>query len=65
MIADALDTSYTDRDGANGVVYAYSVTAQDAAGNVSPGSNAVMAGKAKAKGKHGGTGGGNGKGRNK
>jgi hypothetical protein len=48
-IADTLDTSYSDRDGADGVVYEYSVAAYDTVGNVSPRSNPVMAGKAKIK----------------
>jgi hypothetical protein len=65
MIASTPDTGYTDRDGASGVVYAYSVAATDAAANVSPASNEVTAGKAKAKAKGKGSGGDKGKGHNK
>ena len=58
LIADVTDTSYTDTSGTDGVVYAYSVLAYDAAANLSQESAPVMAGKAKAKGKgnDGGTG---------
>ena len=63
MIADTANTGYADRDAVDGVAYDYSVDAYDAAGNVSPRSASVSAGKVKAKAK--GQGGGNGKGPNK
>jgi hypothetical protein len=62
-IASTVDTGYTDRDGASGVTYEYTVDAYDAANNASAKSPPVMAGKAKAKAK--GQGGGKGKGPNK
>jgi hypothetical protein len=73
LIADVSDTSYTDTGGADGVVYAYSVLAYDAAANLSQESDAVMAGKVKTKAKGGdggsggtgGNGGTKGKGRTK
>jgi len=68
LIADIADTSYTDTTGVDGVVYAYSVLAYDAAANLSQESTPVMAGKAKAKGSGGGSGstdGTKGKGRTK
>jgi hypothetical protein len=68
MIADTANTGYADQDALDGVVYAYSVNAYDVAGNTSPQSDQVMAGKAKAKAKGGGGGsggGGKGKGPNK
>ena len=61
--ATTVDTSYTDRDGASGITYEYTVDAYDAANNGSASSNPVTAGKAKAKAK--GQGGGKGKGPNK
>ena len=67
MIADTANTGYTDQNALDGMIYAYSVNAYDAAGNTSPQSDTVMAGKvkAKAKGRGGGSGGGKGKGPNK
>jgi hypothetical protein len=63
VIATTVDMSYTDRDGASGITYEYTVDAYDAANNGSASSNPVTAGKAKAKTK--GQGGGKGKGPNK
>ena len=61
VIASTLDTGYTDRDGASGVTYEYSVDAYDAANNASAKSTPVSSGKAKAKAKGGGKGKGPGK----
>jgi len=60
LIATTNDTAYSDRAGVSGVTYAYTVTAFDAANNVSAASTAVMASKGK---RHGGGGGGGGKGK--
>jgi hypothetical protein len=51
LIGAATDSSYTDTSGTDGVIYEYSVRAFDAAGNRSPYSTPVMAGKSKAKAK--------------
>ena len=63
LIADTVDVDYMDLDGVDGVIYEYSIAAYDLAGNVSPRSDPVSAGKTKTKAK--GQGGGKGKGPNK
>lgn len=64
LLADTVNTLYTDKSGADGVVYDYTVTAYDAAGNASSGST-VTAGKTKKVKGNDGTAGSKGKGNNK